>query len=135
MTNVIVIGHGAYGTMIRESLKMLVGTPEGFYYLDFDIHDDLEVLKSKLKEAVAQTENNPILFACDLTGGSPFREASLIVSENPGYSAVAGLNTAGFAEMVYNLELSPVKLAELAIQALRESMMIFTSEGVKTYDS
>lgn len=135
MTNVIVIGHGTYGTMIRESLKMLVGTPEGFHYLDFAIGDDLEALKSKLKDTVARIQNDPILFACDLTGGSPFREASLIVSEHPKYAAVAGLNMAGFSEMVYNLELSPLELAQVAIGASRESMIIFSAEGVKTYDS
>jgi PTS system N-acetylgalactosamine-specific IIA component len=128
MTKVIVIGHGSYGSMIEESLKMLVGSPDGFSFLDFDIHDDLTVLKNKLHDAVSFNEGSPILFACDLTGGSPFREASILAMENREYAVVGGLNTAGFTEMVYNLELPPIELAKLAVEASKESMMIFNTD-------
>ena len=46
---------------------------------------------------------NPFFFACDLTGGSPFRQACLLAVEHPNMVVVAGLNTSGFADIAYML--------------------------------
>lgn len=124
MTNVIVIGHGGYGSAIRSNLEMLVGQIEGFQYLDFNIGEDLNSLQKKIRSAIEKVSGQ-VLFACDLTGGSPFREASLMASTNKNYCVVAGLNTAGYSEIAYNLDLEPRALAELGIDASKGSMMIF----------
>lgn len=128
MTKVVVIGHGGYGTMIKSSLEMLVGRPEGFFYIDFNINDDLLILQEKIRAVIKTIPNEAILFACDLTGGTPFREASLLTAQNQNYAVVGGLNTAGYAEISYNLELPPKELAQLGIEASKESMMIFAAE-------
>ncbi len=128
MTKVIVLGHGGYGTMIKNNLSMLVGEVEGFYFIDFNIGDDLDDLKHKIIEMVKIVGEEPILFACDLTGGSPFREACLIASENTKYAVVSGLNTAGYSEIAYNLELVPKELADLGVLSSKESMMVYHKE-------
>lgn len=128
MTKVIVLGHGGYGTMLKSNLKMLVGDIEGFYFLDFNLGDDVDDFKEKIKITVKEIGEASILFACDLTGGTPFRESCLIAMENKAYSVVGGLNTAGYSEIAYNLEMSSKELAELGIEASKESMMIFNQE-------
>jgi len=128
MTKVIILGHGGYATMIKGNLEMLVGEVEGFHYIDFNIGDDLEVLKYKITNTISIIGSDPILFACDLTGGSPFREACLQATENKEYCVVGGLNTAGYSEISYNLELEAKPLAELGIEASKASIMIFSQE-------
>ena len=49
MTKVIVLGHGGYGTAIKNNLGMLMGELEGFFYIDFNPGDDLNVLDGKNK--------------------------------------------------------------------------------------
>ncbi|MEG0853566.1 MAG: hypothetical protein RSF82_06820 [Angelakisella sp.] len=114
MTNVIVAGHAGYGTAIENSLAMILGSAEGFEYVDFNRDDSLETLDAKLRRAVALCKDNEILFTCDLAGGSPFKQSAMICVENSKYRAIAGINLATFAELVYNLTLSAGELSDLA---------------------
>lgn len=125
MTKVIVMGHGGYGTAIKNNLGMLMGDLEGFSYIDFNPGDDLNDLNQRIKEAIQDCEHDPILFACDLTGGSPFRQACLLAVEHPNIVVVAGLNTSGFADIAYMLDLTPKELAQQAIEASKEAMQVF----------
>lgn len=114
MTNVIVAGHGGYGTAIRNSLAMILGSAEGFYYVDFNMDDNLDSLDEKLRQAIAQCGDNQILFACDLAGGSPFKQAAIQCIDSPHNQVIAGINLATYAELVYNLSLSAAELSDLA---------------------
>lgn len=75
MSKVIVTGHGGYGTAMKRNLGMLVGEMAGFYFVDFNENDSLDDLQKKLGEVLGGLPGEDILFACDLTGGSPFRTA------------------------------------------------------------
>lgn len=69
-----------------------------------------------------------ILFACDLTGGSPFRTAAMMCMEHPRWAVVAGVNTSAYSEMSFNLELPPAELAKLACDVARETIMMFPAQ-------
>ncbi len=125
MTKVIISGHAGYGTAMKRNINMLVGETPDFIYVDFDEADDLETLKGKYAEALKETGDSDVLFACDLSGGSPFREAALICAERAGYAVVAGLNTSAYTDMVYSLDLTPKELAAQAAEVARESILIF----------
>lgn len=125
MTKVIVLGHGGYGTAVKNNLGMLLGELEGFYYIDFNPGDDLNDLDQKIKEVISGHEDDPILFACDLTGGSPFRQACLLAVEHTNMVVVAGINTSGFADIAYALDLSPLELANQAMEASKEAIQVF----------
>ena len=45
MSKVIVTGHGGYATAMRRNLAMLVGELEGFYFVDFNEEDSLDILQ------------------------------------------------------------------------------------------
>jgi N-acetylgalactosamine PTS system EIIA component len=125
MTNVIIAGHGGYGTAIKNCLGMLLGETPGIFYVDFNEQDNLESLNQKLQDTMLQCGEEEILYACDLTGGSPFKQCAMICAENPKHITVAGINVAAYAEMVYNLELSVSELADLAIETTRASILRF----------
>lgn len=125
MAQVIVSGHGGYASAVRDNLTMLLGVPEGFHFVDFNPGDDLTDLTAGLAAAVEACGGEDILFCCDLTGGSPFRQCAMLCVERPGCVAVAGLNQAAYAEMVYNLDQPPSALCNMAIETTKESIQRF----------
>ena len=127
MTSVIIMGHGGYGTAIKRNLDMLVGHQEGFFFIDFNEKDDTETIREKLAYTLHGLGDS-ILFACDLAGGTPFREAAVLCTEHRTYAAVAGLNTAAYAEIVFNLDMDAHQLSEMAAEAARQSILVFHGE-------
>jgi len=127
MTKVIIIGHAGYGTAMQRNINMLVGETPDFLYVDFNEEDDLEILRAKLQSAINAAEGSDLLFACDLSGGSPFRESALICSEHNNYAVVAGLNTSAYTDMVYSLDQSPLELAQQAADVARETILVYSA--------
>lgn len=125
MSKVIVTGHGGYATAMRRNLAMLVGELEGFYFVDFNEEDSLEILQGHFDEVLSQLGEEEVLFACDLAGGSPFRTAAVICTSHPTWAVVAGVNTSAYSEMSFNLELPAHELAELACQVAKETIMMY----------
>ena len=128
MSKVIVMGHGGYGTAMKRNLGMLVGEMAGFYFVDFNENDSLDDLQKKIDETLEKTGREDILFACDLTGGSPFRTAAMMCLEHPNWAVVAGVNTSAYSEMSFNLELPPAELAKLACDVARETIMMYPAQ-------
>jgi len=127
MTKVIVIGHAGYGSAMKRNINMLVGEVPDFIFVDFNEQDDLEILRGKITKGLEETLGFDVLFACDLSGGSPFREAALICTEHENYAVVAGLNTSAYTDMVYSLDLAPVELAEQAADVARSTILVFSA--------
>jgi Phosphotransferase system, mannose/fructose-specific component IIA len=127
MTKVIVIGHAGYGSAMKRNINMLVGDVPDFEFVDFNEQDDLELLRGKLSKALKKIQGSDVLFACDLSGGSPFREAALLCSENENYAVVAGLNTSAYTDMVYSLDLTPLELAEQAADVARSTILVYSA--------
>ncbi len=125
MSKVIICGHCGYGTAIKNTLSMLVGETEGFYYVDFNFTDDLNTLNAKFKKIIDNLENEEILFICDIAGGSPFNQAAMLCLNNPKYVVVAGVNVATFAEILFNLNLNVSGLADLAVKTTLDSVKRF----------
>ena len=125
MTKVIVVGHAGYGSAMKRNINMLVGDVPDFIFVDFNEQDDLECLRAKLTEALKEAEGCDVLFACDLSGGSPFREAAIICSEHENYAVVAGLNTSAYTDMSFSLDLPPYELAEQAVDVARSTIIIY----------
>lgn len=126
LSRLIIVGHGGYGTAMKNTLAMLVGETPGIVYVDFNLEDDLNTLIAKLQDALASCGDDEVLFACDVAGGSPFRQCAVLCLRAPGrYFAIAGLNVATYAEMAYNLELSAAELLELAEETARMTVARF----------
>jgi PTS system N-acetylgalactosamine-specific IIA component len=130
LAKLIIVGHGIYGTAAQKTLAMIIGETPGIFYIDFNIEEDLESLIGKLNAALSQCDDNEVLFACDIAGGSPFRQCATLCLNAPGkYYAVAGLNVAAYAEMAFNLGLSVSELLDLAIETAHAAIMRFPQEA------
>ena len=130
MAHVIISGHGGYATAVKRNLTMLTGMTEGMTFIDFDEDDDLDTLVARLKEAAESCgEAADLLFCCDLTGGSPFRQSAMLCAGHPGWITVAGLNSSAYTEMVFTMELSASELAAKAMETTRNTVTRFPPEG------
>lgn len=127
MTKIIIAGHAGYGSAMKRIIGMLVGDVPDFIFVDFNEEDDLELLRKKYTDALKQADGCDVLFACDLSGGSPFREAALICQENNNYAVIAGLNTSAYTDMAFNPDLSPKELAIQAADVSRSTIIIFAA--------
>lgn len=128
MSKVIVMGHGGYGTAMKRSLAMLVGELEGFYFLDFNEEDSLEGLNGRIDGLLPEIGDEEVLFACDVSGGSPFRTAAERCLQHPGWAVAAGINTSAYSEISFNLELPARELAEMACEVARETVLMFPAK-------
>lgn len=128
MAKVIVTGHGGYATAVKRNLTMLTGQTDGMLFVDFDEGDDLDTLSARLRAAVEQCEGD-ILFCCDLTGGSPFRQSAMLCAEHPGWITVAGINNSAYTEMVFAIDQSVAELAAQALETTKNTVTRFPPEG------
>lgn len=128
MTKVIIMGHGGYGSAMKRNIHMLVGDVPDFLFLDFNEEEDLEALRAKLATALEETKGCGVLFACDLAGGSPFREAAMLCAEHDNYAVVAGLNTSAYTDMVYSTDLDALALAEQAAETACAGVLIYSKK-------
>lgn len=120
MCNLIVVGHGIYGTSVQRSLSMIYGETPGMYFIDFEPEDSADILRQKLQNAIGQCGGQPILFCCDMVGGTPFNECIKLSVENASQETVAGLNLSAFAEIAFTLDQPLDQLAQQAENATKE---------------
>lgn len=130
MTNIVILGHGGYAKGIQGNLKMLMGDLDNFYYLDFLPEEDLEDFKYNLKELVNNHNLKQVVFICDLTGGSPFREACMLSLDNPYMQVVAGVNTAAITEISYMLDQSPLEIAKTCVEVTKGAVLHFSEDNL-----
>lgn len=128
MSNLIVIGHGGYGTGVKSNLNMLLGSTPNVYYIDFDTTDTLTTLNDKIQNIIKKCEDEEILFACDLAGGSPFKQAAMLAADNSKFMVIAGLNTAAYCEIIYRLDMPVAEIADLALKSVLNSLVCFPNK-------
>ncbi len=125
MTKLVILGHGGYGTAMKRNLGMLIGEQPDFYYIDFNEQDELQDLQKKIQDTIAEIGDAPILFCCDLAGGSPFREAAAQCLTRPDYCCVAGVNTTAYAEVSFHLDMSAAEVGKMACEVAKEAIVQF----------
>lgn len=111
-TNIIIVGHGNYGTGIESSIKLLAGQTEGVEFIDFLEEDTDVTLKDKISKAIANGETAKTLFVCDLLGGTPFKVCVEISYEKENMEVVAGCNIGAILETI--LLKDTMEIGELA---------------------
>lgn len=117
---IIITGHGHFATGLQSTIELLAGPQAQLKYVDFtngmsesDLHDEL------LKNT---PQDEPVLFFCDLLGGTPFKQAVTITTEiTPDNAVVVGCNVGSLLEVSPSLSSYSGAAGDLADQLVELS--------------
>ncbi|TOD00361.1 PTS N-acetylglucosamine/galactosamine EIIA subunit, partial [Vibrio parahaemolyticus] len=75
----MITGHGHFSTGLQSTIELLAGLQAQLKYVDFTSEMSEAELHNELLKNTPQ--NEPVLFFCDLLGGTPFKQAVTITTE------------------------------------------------------
>lgn len=105
MIGIIITGHNHFATGIFSSITMVGGEQKNVIPVDFeDGKSDKDLLLSLNKAVDSLSECDSIVCCCDLMGGSPFKESSIISMSNPKVKVIYGVNLGMMLEFVLQKE-------------------------------
>ncbi|MNB68790.1 PTS system mannose-specific EIIAB component [compost metagenome] len=101
MLGIILTGHGGFASGLEKAMKQILGEQEQFVAIDFPETSTTALLTSQLEQAIGSLDGRQdIVFLTDLLGGTPFRVASTMAMEKPGWEVITGTNLQLLLEMV-----------------------------------
>lgn len=118
MLGVVITGHGGFASGLLQAVEQVIGPQEQCIAVDFPEGMCTDTLNQALKVACQRCEQGEgVVFLTDLLGGSPFRQASLIVLEHQNYQVVTGTNMQMAAEMMLERDgMSAVEFRDMALE-------------------
>ncbi|MBE2893490.1 PTS galactosamine/N-acetylgalactosamine transporter subunit IIA [Spirabiliibacterium falconis] len=121
MINMIVLGHGEFGSGLQYAMQQIIGPQENIVFLNFPESKSPAELKEEIETALNDMgrENN-VLFCCDILGGTPFRTAATVAHELDSVDVIAGTNLQMIIECA--MEKDNVSLPELVNLAVESGM-------------
>jgi len=129
----IITGHGEYAKGMKSSLDLILGPKESIYAIDFV--DSVDNLIDSYLKIIESNEGN-ILFACDLLGGTPFKEAAKLSASNKNIRVVTGANIGGLLDTSFKLETFQLDdLVENLITKSKENIVEFKQVEKKNVSS
>ncbi len=92
MVNVIFCAHGDLAVSMLNSVNMVYGETQNITPLLFNRGENAEDLVTKMKDVMANSEENAWLIAVDLQGGSPYNAAAQLAFGDSRIQVVSGLS-------------------------------------------
>jgi len=125
-TNIIIAGHGNYGTGVESSIKLLAGHNEGVEFIDFLEEDTDVTLKDKIINALVNNEADQNLFVCDILGGTPFKVCVELSYEKENMEVVGGCNIGAILEgILLKDSMGIAELADRVVNATKDTAVRF----------
>lgn len=125
MIKLVMVGHGNFASGIMTSLNLIAGPQENIEVIDFTSDMSSDDVKKRILSSIENVET--VLVLCDLLGGTPFKVASVIMSEHSEkrMNVIAGLNLSMMLEATFlRLENLPFdKLVEKILKAARDGII------------
>ncbi|GEP65458.1 hypothetical protein CBE01nite_32260 [Clostridium beijerinckii] len=125
-TNIVIAGHGNYGTGVESSIKLLAGHNEGVEFIDFLEEDTDVTLKDKIINALVNNKADKNLFVCDILGGTPFKVCVELSYEKENMEVVAGCNIGAILEAILLKDsMGIAELADSVVNATKDTAVRF----------
>ncbi|AUJ29449.1 PTS sugar transporter subunit IIA [Liquorilactobacillus hordei] len=115
---IIVTGHGNFGTGIESTVKLLAGSIPDVRYIDFSANMNEQELANKFEELL-QVDPKAVFF-CDLIGGTPYKQA-VYKKENYEVAVIAGCNVGSLLEVGLQNNLKDATDVHVIAQSLVEA--------------
>lgn len=101
MLNVILTGHGRFGSGLAAASTQIIGEQPNFHYVDFTVEMSTEQLVDKIKTIIeVEGKESNFVFLTDLLGGTPFRVASMMTQELKSCEVITGTNLQMLVQML-----------------------------------
>ncbi len=126
MIGILVLTHGKLAEGLNDALRMIVGEVDVLDFLGLTPGEDLDAYAVKVKEkAQAIMSENGVLVLTDIVGGTPFNQATKLLSEF-NLCIVTGVNLGMLLSAHLNRDNAKDirDLAEMAIDEGKDSMML-----------
>lgn len=103
MTGIIVAGHGNFASGITSTIKLVIGIPENYEFIDFLEGESQKALLENLQGKVKALEGcEKIAIMTDIAGGSPFKTAVLLAAADGKLDVIAGTNVPMLMDLVFS---------------------------------
>lgn len=129
--HIVIAGHGHYASGTKSTLELIAGPQAGIDYWDFGHEWQYDDLLGAMQKLLAERPSQPLLFLCDIVGGTPFKVAAESTYGRPAAAVVAGANVSAIIEVVLQREFHALDaLAALAISETRGTVAQFAVPSV-----
>lgn len=126
ITNIIIVGHGNYGTGVESSIRLLAGPNDGVEFIDFLEEDTDATLKEKISKVLHNNEDSQTLFVCDILGGTPFKVCVELSYEKENMEVTAGCNIGAILEVILLKDtMTVIELADNIVSGTKETAVRF----------
>ena len=118
MIQIVLCGHGHYGTSTLESIHMLAGNVDSYSAVDFTKEMDMNQLQAEIEKLLHA-------FVCDIANGTPFKICCMKTTMHTNVYVLAGVNLAAILETVF--------IDKDDVHALITTMENVTKESILSY--
>ena len=125
MIQIVLCGHGHYGTSALESIHMLAGNVDSYSAVDFTKEMDMNQLQAEIEKLLHAFKDETILFICDIANGTPFKICCMEITMHANVYVLAGVNLAAILETVF--------IDKDDVHALILTMENVTKESILSY--
>lgn len=129
MIGLIMSAHGQYASGLKTGLDLVVGSSENIKVLDFagdEIDKYRQDFETLIKEMLEKYDS--LAIATDIAGGTPYKTAVMLTSDNAKVSVFSGLNFQ-LAYELSNMENNLDENNEKSIEVAREGISYFKIEN------
>ncbi|MEG0366464.1 MAG: PTS fructose transporter subunit IIA [Coprobacillus sp.] len=140
MIKLIVTGHGHFASGILSSLELIAGSHEEVIAIDYTDKMSQEDIKQDIEKELENVKQ--VIILCDLLGGTPFKMASLTMTEqvDKEIEVISGLNLSMLMEAVFsrtsnefNLLIDLIK--EAGVSGIINASCLFSSQVEEEIES
>ncbi|GAJ26524.1 PTS system, hyaluronate-oligosaccharide-specific IIA component [Liquorilactobacillus sucicola DSM 21376 = JCM 15457] len=100
---IIVTGHGQFGTGIESTVKLLAGSIKNVKYIDFTSEMNEDDLAERFASILKKDFH--AVFFCDLVGGTPYKQA-VLKKDKYDIAVVGGCNVGSLLEIGLQTDLT-----------------------------
>ncbi|UYP01254.1 PTS sugar transporter subunit IIA [Oceanotoga sp. DSM 15011] len=103
MLGIILVSHGNFANGILSSAEMIIGKQKYVDIVNFVDGESLDDLDKKIHSSIDKLRGlEGIFILCDIVGGSPFKQSSIISLKYNNVRVVGGINLPILLEVFMN---------------------------------
>ena len=132
---IIITGHGRFGSGLKSSLDLIVGSFDFVKPVDFIEEKSPESLKEEINILIKESDKKVYIFT-DLVGGTPFKVSSELTLEHTNTEVFSGTNLPMLVEatmmMSLGCDIDSEVIKDSGINSIKPQVkkVVFAQDGI-----